>query len=261
MGVTRMILLGVCAGWQKAAKIKEAGFDYIELSLSELASFSEEEYRKVKEALDKSGLPVYAANSMLPGRYCLYTEEGAIGALEFLETAYRRAHELGIKRIVFGSGAARMRPETVPEDEAYACLAAFLKQASQIAKKNDLLIAVEPLRREECNIINTVADGRRLAALADCENVRVLADLYHMAAGKEDLDTLLVPPTVIHTHIAESEKRSFPREGDGSDTLYESFFRNLKKAGYEGGVSVEGQSEDFEADIKAAFEILDMLRN
>ena len=256
-----MISLGVCAGWEKAALLKEIGFDYIELNLTELASFSEEEYGKVKAALEETGIEVYAANCMLPGRYPLYTEEGVSGALEFLETAYRRARELGIRRIVFGSGAARMRPETVPEDEAYACLAAFLKQASEIAGKNELLIAIEPLRREECNIINSVADGRRLAALADRENVRVLADLYHMAAGKEDLDTLLVPPTVIHTHIAESEKRSFPREGDGCDTLYESFFRNLKKAGYEGGVSVEGQSQDFEADIKAAFEILDKLRN
>ena len=256
-----MIRLGVCTSYDRLSAVKAAGFDYAEIGLSALQELSEDDFHSLKNLVLENGFPVLCANSMLPGRFSLYTEEGVLGALSFLESAYKRAAELGIRTVVFGSGQARQRPGSIPEEEAYRCLAAFLKQASRIAEKNGIRIAIEPLRKEECNILNSVEEGRKLAALAGEEDVCVLADLYHMMAGGEDIDTLLKEPHVIHTHIAEKEKRTFPKKEDVCTPVYEQFFRDLKETGYEGGVSVEGMSEDFEKDLKEAFQLLDALRN
>ncbi len=255
-----MMKLGMCASFDRLPLIKEIGYDYAEFALVQVAELSDEAFCELKEKVQETGLPVSRMNSMLPGRDSLYTEEGQRAQLAYLKKAYRRAAELGVTTVVFGSAGARMRPDQVPEDEAYQILADFLKKAAPIARENGIRIAIEPLRKDECNILNSVDDGRRLMALAGEENVAVLADLYHMMAGGEDVDTLLKEPHVVHTHIAEKEVRSFPKADDACFPFYEQFIGNLKAVGYEGGVSVEGQSADFENDAREAFAVLDRLR-
>ena len=62
--------------------------------------------------------------------------------------------------------------------------------AGEAAAAYGITIAIEPVRRPDCNIVNTFAEGVRLAQEAGLGNVRVLVDFYHMVCEKESPDIL-----------------------------------------------------------------------
>ena len=255
-----MIRLGVCTTIDHASCLKEAGFDYIELGLSSIAALSEEEFDILRCKVQASPLPVEAVNSMIPGTYQICRKEGlGEDVVQYLETAFDRAAQLGVKVAVFGAGAARRVPEGMSPAEGLDCLEAFLKTAGMLAEQKGLRIAIEPLRAEETNIIHYVRDAQALAARVNLPNVGALADLYHMMSGNDAYEDMKNGLT--HCHIAERFERTWPAYGDGSEADYEAFFDALKASGYEGRVSIEGRApEDFAAGAEASFKLLSALR-
>ena len=256
-----MIRLGICTSIENAGLMKEIGYDYVELGFSAVAGLSEAAYEELLQQAKTSPLPVESMNGMLPGTFVLCSEEGTgeeIGV--FLDLGFRRAAALGVRIVVFGSGAARNKPEGMSEEEAWQYLARFLRFAAGKAAPYGITIAVEPLRPAETNIIHHVWEAQKLSALADCPNIAALADLYHMMQGGDDFEAIDQAPGVVHTHIAEKEERRYPKKTDACLPAYEEFFRRLKRADYDGRVSVEGRTDSFAADAKEAFELLSSLR-
>ena len=256
-----MIRLGICTSIDNAALMKEIGYDYVELGLSSIARMEEDEYQDLLRKIKASPLPVESVNGMLPGDFVLCSSEGTgekIGA--YLDQAFSRAEEIGIRMVVFGSGGARKLPDGMPEQEGYEYLARFLRFAAEKARRHGLRIAIEPLRAAECNIINFVRDAQRLSAMVSCENVGALADQYHMMQGGDSYDALDNGIGIIHAHIAEKEHRSYPSRADACCPEYAEFFRRLKNAAYDGRVSIEGGTDDFPTDAREAFLTLDALR-
>ena len=204
-----MIRLGICTEIENAEKMREAGYDYVELSMSSVAALSDAEFETLKEKVLKAPLPVESMNSMMPGTYHILTKNGlGEGVREYLEQAFYRARLLGVKVIVFGAGGARRLPDDMTMEEGLSGLTAFLQLAGTIAEKNGLRIAIEPLRKEETNIIHYVHEAQALAARVGRENVGALADLYHMMSGDDSCEDL--KKGVIHCHIAERVNRTWP---------------------------------------------------
>lgn len=82
-----------------------------------------------------------------------------------------------------------------------------------------------------------------------------MADFYHMRKESESMDDIIeAGEALVHTHIANSNGRVFPRESGEDD--YESFFGALKKIGYKGRVSVEANTKDLGRDAPAALSLL-----
>lgn len=258
-----MIRLGICTGIENAPVMKAIGYDYVELNLAKIAQMSDCEYAALKEAVKKSPLPVEATNVMFPGStYVLCSEDcDSPRTRAYIEKAFSRAGELGVKVMVFGSGAARRVPEGMTLAQGYQYLRRFLNMAFPIAVSYGIRIAIEPLQTKETNIINHVAEAQYLAQDVvgeESEEVAALADLYHMMMGNEDAVSML--RGVIHCHIADRARRFFPKAGDGSEKDYEAFFAALKAQNYEGRVSVEGSCTNFAKDAKEAYAVLNALR-
>ena len=100
------------------------GFDYIELSLANLAALAVSEFGVVEARLAKSGLRCEACNNFFPASLRL-TGPGArlSGALEYAQGAMARAARLGASVIVFGSsGAKNVPPGFPPEVDFYLCM-------------------------------------------------------------------------------------------------------------------------------------------
>ncbi|MFP3711872.1 TIM barrel protein, partial [Paraburkholderia sp. SIMBA_009] len=63
----------------------------------------------------------------------------------------------------------------------------------------------EPLNRKESNLVNSVADGARLAKALNRPEVRGLADFYHMDEEAEPLDALREHCAwLAHIHLADT---------------------------------------------------------
>ena len=256
-----MIKLGICTSIDNAPLMREIGYDCVELGLSGIAQMTEEDFQALLEKVKAAPLPVESVNGMLPGDFVLCSEEGTGARLgAYLDRAFSRAEALGVRIAVFGSGAARRLPEGMSETAGYEYLARFLRFAAEKAAAHGITIAIEPLRAAECNIINYVKEAQSLAALAAQKNVGALADHYHMMQGGDSYDALDNGIGILHAHIAEKEKRGYPKASDACLAEYEEFFRRLKSADYEGRVMIEGGCGDFAGGAKEAFALLDSLR-
>lgn len=262
-----MLQLGCCAdipvseaARDKARKIKEAGFDYIELNFQSAAALTPAERREAVSFLEELGLPCRAMNCLLPGSLPVAGPEADLGRVrEYLETAFPTARELGAKTIVFGSSGARRIPVGFPRETAWVQLVGFLRLAESYCAQHGLEIAIEPLSRAECNAVNTLMEGYRLAKDADRPHIGLLADFYHVQRNREDpVDILPASPMLRHTHTANLTDRSFPKEKTAAEQAV--FFSMLRQAGYQGGVSVEGRTENFDADILEAGRVPRRLR-
>lgn len=254
--------LGACAGCTALDKIEilaKTGFDYVEIGFGDMAKRSDEEFEAFLAKLAELNFKCEAANSFVPGEIKLTGEEVDYAAVtEFVEKGMARAEKIGIKSVVFGSSGARNVPEGFPREKAYEQLVVFLRDyCGPISKKYGVNIAIEPLSTTETNIIFSVEDGVLLGRASGCDNVKGLADLYHMYNNNDDVDNIRkFPGEVIHSHIACGPTRNYPTPDDGF--AYKPFVDALKAAGCE-RLSVEARSQDFAVDAKIAFDLLKAL--
>ena len=214
--------------------VKAAGFDAFEVHAQYAHDFSDGELAALREV----GIPVAGAICFIPARLGIY------GFGEELETYVAMELEhlavLGVKVVAFGSGGARQRPEGVSEEEHKAELCRFLRMCSTHAARHGITIAIEPLNRNECNVINTVEEAYNLACEVNLPNIRILADVYHMYRNGEDLSILgRAGEMLVHVHVADPNTRMFP--GDTDCPYLCDFFATLCEIGYDGCVTIECQ--------------------
>lgn len=233
--------IGICSTLDNADDLKAAGVDYIELGVQNflVPLDSDEAFDANRRAADAAGLPPRACNGFLP-RHLRTTGDNADhdGICRYAESACRRAAQVGIEHIVYGSGGSRQIDDGFDPQLAYDQFAAVLKRLGPIAGEFGVTIVIEPLRRQECNLINTVAQGAELTRAVDHPHIRLLADFYHMLQNGEDPASMAADaPLIHHLHVAEKADRT-PPGVDGDD--FSAFFAALttspaKRISVEGG--------------------------
>lgn len=236
--------------------LSDFGYDYIELSLSHIAALDEKDYCELESRVLSSGLKCEACNNFIPPSLKLtgpLVDKERIR--DYIEKALYRADRIGAKTVVFGSGGARAVPEGFPMDMAWNQLVDFLRLASDVAKKHGIVLTIEPLNKSECNIIHNLSDAQKLSEAVNLPNVRVLADYYHFAAENDSSDNIIKAGSNIgHVHFSRYEGRVFPK--NIMEDNYLPFISSLKKAGYDGKVSIEAYTKDFINDAREALEFL-----
>ncbi len=232
--------IGVCTSIENMQRAIAAGADFIEICNKDLAAISEEAFEKLAALVTRPGFP-YCSNGLVPPEIRLTGPGVDYDALrEYSERSFARTASLGVKTMVFGSAKAKVVPEGFSFDEAWDQLVKVTRIFADVAAKHGQIVVIEPLRREECNIINEVSESVKLAQLSDRENVKAHVDFYHMMQNGEKLSDLAqYVPFLGHVHIASPVKRTVPTFDDGAN--YKAFFDTLRAGGYDGTVSFEGK--------------------
>ncbi len=250
--VAARVKLGVCTQVDNAEKVKAAGGDYVELSVSNflIPLKSDAEFESNLMQAKASPLPVYSCNGFFPRDIKLTgPDRDHALALRYAETAFRRAQMIGIKRIVLGSGGARDYPQGYDRETAIGEFVDLLKQMGPIAAKYGVVVAIEPLNSKESVFLNTVAEGVAIVKRVDHKNIRCLADFYHMMLEGEGPEIIVREKKYIcHCHVAEID-RSVPKAGSADLAPY---YAALRKANYKGGLSIEARWKDFDREVISA---------
>ena len=256
-----MIKIGVCVGPDKMEAASRVGFDYVEWGLAGTMEMDGQAFSEAVRRAQDMPIRVEAMNGMLPGSLKITGPSADLSRVrDYLEPAFERMARLGAGLVVFGSGGARGVEAGFPFDAAWRQIADFLRLAGEIAAGNGIRIAIEPLRREECNIINHVSEAMALSALVDLENVGALGDSFHMHSVSEPFSALTQAGNrLFHVHTANPAGRVYPAPADGAD--YGALFSALKAADYSGRVSVEAGCENFEQDGALALQALRQARD
>ena len=237
---TMKIKFGLCAGPDKAAKLKEIGFDFIEGGVSGTLKPDkpDAEFEAELAKLKASALPMRSCNGFIPKTFPL-TGPAPLhdGALEYAFKACQRADVAGIPCIVLGSGGARRVPDGFDPAKGKVQFIEFCQKLGDRIKDLKVTIVLEPLNKGETNILNSVTEGIEYVDAINRPRIQLLADFYHMMKESEGPDAIRKAGARIrHCHIAELDGRKAP--GTKGEDL-SGFFKALLDIGYTGGVSCE----------------------
>jgi len=249
--------IGISTSIENNGILAAAGYSFVEENVrgflvpAEPDSVFDQKFALLKE----SKLPVEACNSFLPGNLkCVGPSPAHEEILKFGETAFRRARMAGIKTIVFGSGGARAIPEGFSREEAKQQFISLCKQLAPYAQKYNVVISLEPLNTRECNFINSVAEGGEIVEAVNHENIRLLADIYHMLMENESPSNITKYGHLLyHTHIAEKTGRTAPGVNNEDFTPY---FKALKDVKYEGRMAIECSWKSLDEQASNALSVM-----
>lgn len=246
--------------------LKQLGYNYIEGSLSRLAGLIPAKTNEYKKLLADYDLPLPVCNCFFPPDITLSSPNTYSKLIkDFTHNALTRAKKLGVQICVLGSGASRSIPQDTPFNEGMKQVVQAVAMIGDIASQYGIIIAIEPqpLNRRECNNLNTVKEAAQLCRQLDNNNIKVLADLYHMNEEKEDWGILEeINGMLVHIHLSAPDGnhcRFFPAPGDIYD--YSPFMSSLRINGYNKRISIEALYRDFDSEAQAAIKMLHQLFN
>jgi D-psicose/D-tagatose/L-ribulose 3-epimerase len=249
------VAIGVCAGTEDLSKAERWGFDYLEPPAATIAALSAAEFEKVRQQVLASRLRCRSFNSLIRTMQVVGPEANPDAVSRYLDSALERCRQLGASVVVWGSASSRNIPPGRSREQTWQEIRQFLRRAGDIAKSHGLVIGIEPLRKQESNIINTGSEALRLLDEVKHPNVKMIIDYYHLRMENEDPEILLrAREDVVHLHFANPNGRRWPRSAD-EDPEYGRFFQLLKQIGYTGGLSIEARGT-FEEDAAASLAFL-----
>jgi len=250
------VKVGYCTGLNNLAAAKAAGFDYVELGTTEIAGLSDADFDAAAARIKTLGIATPAANLFLPATLKVVGPDVNLEQqTAYVKKAMSRLSRLGVEVLVFGSGGARRVPDGFSKDEAFKQLVDFGRRAAAEAKPYNITVAIEPLRKQETNIINSAAEGLDLVTAIDHPNFQLMIDFYHLASEQEDPAIVLkAKDHVRHLHVANPNGRVFPQKWD--EYNYAPFFANLKAIGYDRRLSMEGNTTDLAAQAPVTIALL-----
>ncbi len=248
--------LAIARSLKEIDAAKAAGFDYLELRTSEIAALSDADYEKLVEKVNRLKISVPVTYLFIPGSIKLTGPKiDKEQQMNYVMKAFERVSRLGARLITFGSGVARQVPAGFSKEEAFKQLIEFCQRIGPEAKARNLTIVIEPQRKQECNIINSAAEGFELIKAVNHPNIQLMVDFYHLAEEKEDPDIIIKAKDHIrHLHMANPTGRVFPLKWEEYD--YGKFFENLRQIGYDQRISIEAGTKDFPKEAPQAIAFL-----
>ena len=243
---------GVCSSLDRAADAKAAGFDFLEASVQELLQGTIDDAGWTGDALAaRAPLPIASAYLLVPAAMKIVGPEADLPRLtQYMQRVVRRAKKLGITVLGFGSGGARNVPDGFDRGRAREQLIEFAKVTGDLAGEAGVVVAMEPLNRPECNFVNTIEEVATIVTAVSRPAFRALLDTYHLWREGEPLEHVAAAAQLIaHVHVADLENRTPAGESGTSD--YRPVFALLKRAGYDGMISVESKAFDAESGARS----------
>jgi sugar phosphate isomerase/epimerase len=216
---------------------KELGFDAVEVFPPGSDAIDASTFR---ELLDDNGLSLAAIGTgagWVKHKLSLTSPDEVTRekAIAFIRSIMELAAQFGAPAII-GSMQGRAA-DNVSKPTALRYLGNALFKLDECATDLGVTLLYEPLNRYETNLINTLEEGVQFLKGLGTQNVKLLADLYHMNIEESNLaDALrLAGPYIGHIHFADSNRKA----ADLGHTDFVPIIAALKEIGYQGYLSAE----------------------
>ena len=234
-----------------ALAAKEGGATRLELCANLLIGGTTPMPSLVRRVKAATGLPTHALLRPRFGDFLYTGEEFSL----LLEDAAALL-EAGADAIVSGF----LTPEGDLDRQRLAQLVELCREhIAPAAAAHGITCCVEPLNQKETNILTTSGECFRLVEAVNHPNLQLLVDLYHFDLEGESLSALEgYRGRLGHCHIASAQNsRLVPQPWDGQDYL--PFFQALAAMGYEGRLSLEGDTRGGLPQIRSSLAYLRQL--
>lgn len=243
------VKIGVCRPSRYLNDAVQFGFDYLEPAAAEIAEMDEPAFQAFKSAVLASSIRCESLNSFIRKLRVVGDDVHEAELQRYVESTLDRCRQLGASVVVWGSASSRNVESGYSRDRAWAQIQSFLRMAGGIAQSKGIVVAIEPLRHQESNILNTGAESLRMVRELNHPNVKMIIDYYHLREENEDPKIIWTArKEIVHFHFANPHGRLWPVQ-ISEDSEYGEFFKLVKKIGFRGGISIEAHGT-FEEDAK-----------
>ena len=223
------------------SKLKQAGYDGVEISIG-LGTL--EEHQRLGKLLADEGLETTCVCAPAPENNPA-SPDAAVrsAAVDWLKSRIDIAHALG-STVIGGPNHSAFAYFTrqAPQDEEYQWSADVLRSVGDHAANAGLKLALEPLNRFECYLVNTVAQCRKLIDMVDHPAVAGMIDTHHANIEEKSFADPIraMTPYLAHVHTCEND-RGTPGRGL---VRWDEVFGALAEVGYDGWLTIESFSRD-----------------
>ncbi len=219
-------------------KIKKMGFDVVEIPIEDpniIDGF------KIKEALKSNGLSAVVCGAFGPTKDLTHEDVNVHeNCFEYLRKCFAFCNLWETSFLAGPMYSAVGKARMVSQDQRkkeWDLAVKNLRIVCEIAQKDGLSIALEPLNRFESDLINTAEDIMRLIHDINQPNAKVLLDSFHMTIEEKDIKNAIqtVGDKLIHVQVSENH-RGIPGTGL---TPWLEFKKGLEDIRYQGTISIE----------------------
>jgi len=248
---TKRVEIGVCGSIEDFPKAVQYGFDYFEPAAAAIAALNDQAFNAFRDRVLASSLRCKCFNSFIRTLKVVGPDVDQEALASYVGSTLGRCRQVGASIVVWGSASSRNVPDGYPRERAWEQIVSFLRRAGDIARSKEIVLAIEPLRKQESNIINSGAEALRLVHQVRHPNVKMIIDYYHLHEEKEDPEIVRTARgQIVHLHFANPNGRVWPKQPD-EDPEYARFFELVKQARFRGGISIEGNGT-FDRDASAS---------
>lgn len=220
---------------------EKCAFDYLELKGDFLLKLSRDgTYNRLRGF---KSLSIEAMTSPLPrefGARIVGKDSNLKYALQIFTYMLDLAANLGIKKIVLGSGQARTIPEKFCPNRASEQFKDFVVEAKHLCISRDQKLTIEPLHSGETNFINSCVEAQNI--IKDITDVSITADCYHIFTEQLSVEDELSRSDVIHAHTSYLPRGS----GEFREDYQVPFLNTLQSLGCN-EISIEERFTSFES--------------
>jgi D-psicose/D-tagatose/L-ribulose 3-epimerase len=234
-----------------APKVKEMGFDWIEVPLEGLDDL---DHKRGAEMIKEYGLGVSACAAMGPDRDLIHSDKAIRdNGMAYLKGAIQATHDLGGTNLVgpLYSAVGRTWQSTPQERERDTdTLVENLSELANYAADFEVILCVEPLNRFETSFINLVEQAIPIIDRVDHPNCQMMVDTFHMNIEEKSLGDAIraVGPRLRHVHACEND-RGAPGTGN---IPWEEIAKGLNDIHYDGPVVIESFTAKVKSIARAA---------
>jgi 5-keto-L-gluconate epimerase len=222
---------------QNLAKIAGWGYEGVELAIRDPDLV---EVEKLVEMLDEHGLSVPAigtGQAWGEERLSFTSEVPEVrrAAIERIKRHIPLAKQLNALVII---GLIRgMTPKSQTHTQSMFYLETALRECLGYATQAGVRLVLEPISRQETDLVNTVAQGMQLLGRIQSDHLGLLLDTYHMNIEENSIEESirLCGKDIFHFHVADSNRR-YPGAGDLD---FRAILSALSSTGFQGWVSGE----------------------
>jgi sugar phosphate isomerase/epimerase len=245
-------------------RLKDAGADYVELSLAEISEATPEILSEVRADLSAMGLRALRSNGFFPGTVKLCGEgyrKEAVAEYTKRALSLSRDH-FDIDTYVLGSSKSRY---VNPGEDFAACMSQLQESfgtVGDIAAEFGVTVTLEHLNHNETNTLITAKETAQVIRELSHPNIMLMIDYFHFTTEREQISVIENNGNIIrHLHIAAPGTRLIPHGEDGCD--YTAFRDAARKIGYDGTMSIESiyNDESFEEDAKRGISFIKSVFN
>jgi len=234
-----------------APKVKDGGFDWIEVPLEGLEDM---DHKRGAEIIKEHDLGVSGCVAMGPDRDLIHPDKSIReNGMAYVKGAIQAVNDLGGNNLVGPLYSAVGRTwQSTPEERARDTdlLVENLSELAQYAADYDVILCVEPLNRFETSFINLAEQAIPIIDRVDHPNCQMMLDTFHMNIEEKSLgDTIrAVGPRLRHVHACEND-RGAPGTGN---IPWDEVAKGLNDIHYDGPVVIESFTAKVKSIARAA---------